>query len=164
MDCSLPSSSVHRISQARILEWVAISFSRGSSQPRDQTCVSCIGRCNLYRWATEEAPIYILNSSKLNHIISILLQIDYHKRYIFLNIYLAAVGFSCGTWDIWFLLRHARSLVAACELLVVACGIQFPDQRWNLGSLLWEWGVPATGPPCVLNSSVMSDSLWPCGL
>ena len=42
MDCSLPGSSVHGILQARILEWVAISFSRGSSQPRDQTRVSCI--------------------------------------------------------------------------------------------------------------------------
>ena len=39
MDCSLSGSSVHRILQARILEWVAISFSRGSSQPRDQTQV-----------------------------------------------------------------------------------------------------------------------------
>ena len=42
MDCSPPGSSVHGILQARILEWVAISSSRGSSQPRDQTCVSCI--------------------------------------------------------------------------------------------------------------------------
>ena len=41
MDCSSPGSSVHGISQARILEWVSISFSRGSSQPRDQTHVSC---------------------------------------------------------------------------------------------------------------------------
>ena len=40
MDCSPPGYSVHRILQARILEWVAISFSRGSSQPRDQTQVS----------------------------------------------------------------------------------------------------------------------------
>ena len=39
MDCSLPGSSVHDISQARILEWVAIPFSRGSSQPRDRTWV-----------------------------------------------------------------------------------------------------------------------------
>ena len=40
MDCSLPGSSVHGIFQARILEWIAICFSRGSSQPRDQTLVS----------------------------------------------------------------------------------------------------------------------------
>ena len=43
VDCSLPGSSVHGILQARILEWVAISFSRVSSQPRDQTQVSRIG-------------------------------------------------------------------------------------------------------------------------
>jgi len=46
MDCSPPGSSVHGIFQARVLEWVAISFSRGSFQPRDQTLISCIaGRC-----------------------------------------------------------------------------------------------------------------------
>ena len=41
MDCSSPGSSVHGILQAGILEWVAIPFSRGSSQPRDQIQVSC---------------------------------------------------------------------------------------------------------------------------
>ena len=55
MDCSLPGSTVHGISQARILEWVAISSSRGSSQPRDQSYVSCIGRKILYHWAAQEA-------------------------------------------------------------------------------------------------------------
>ena len=55
MDCSLPGSSVHGIFQARVLEWVAISFSRGSSQPRNWTQVSCIaGKC-LTIWATREA-------------------------------------------------------------------------------------------------------------
>ena len=44
-------------SQARISEWVAISFSRGSSQPRDRTQVSCIGRWILYHCATWE-PLY----------------------------------------------------------------------------------------------------------
>ena len=42
MDCSLSGSSLHGISQARILEWFAISCSRGSFQPRDWTCVSCL--------------------------------------------------------------------------------------------------------------------------
>ena len=42
MDCSLPDSSVHGILQARILNWVTIPFSRGSSRPRDQTQVSCV--------------------------------------------------------------------------------------------------------------------------
>ena len=48
MDCIPPGSSVHGILQARILEWVVISFSRGSSQPKDRTCVSCIGKRILY--------------------------------------------------------------------------------------------------------------------
>ena len=48
--------SVHGISEARILEWVAISFSRGSSWPGDQTCVSCFGRRILYLWVTWKAP------------------------------------------------------------------------------------------------------------
>ena len=56
MDCSLPGSPVHGILQARVLEWVAISSSRGSSQPRDQTHVSCTGRLILYRLATREDP------------------------------------------------------------------------------------------------------------
>ena len=59
IDCSPPDSSVYVIFQARILEWVAISYLRGSSQPRDQTCVSWvsfIGRRNLYHCATWEAP------------------------------------------------------------------------------------------------------------
>ena len=49
MDCSLPGFSVHGISQARILEWVAIFFSRGSSQHKDETHVSWIGRWILYQ-------------------------------------------------------------------------------------------------------------------
>ena len=54
-DCSPPGSSVHGILQERILEWVAISFSRGSSQLRDQTWVSCIAGRFFTIWATREA-------------------------------------------------------------------------------------------------------------
>ena len=60
MDCSPPGSPVHGISQARILEWVVISYLRGSSQPRGPnhvSCMSCIGRQILYCCATWEAPI-----------------------------------------------------------------------------------------------------------
>ena len=59
MDCSLSGSSVHGIFQARILEQVAIFYSRGSSQPWDRTldtvsCVSCVGRQVLYHCTTWE--------------------------------------------------------------------------------------------------------------
>ena len=54
MDCSLPGTSIHGIIQARILEWVAISFSRGSSWPRDWTCIEGL---HFNIWATREAPV-----------------------------------------------------------------------------------------------------------
>ena len=60
MDCSLPSSSIHEIFQAIIPEWAAINCSRGSSQSRDQThvsCISCTDRWILYHWATWEASM-----------------------------------------------------------------------------------------------------------
>ena len=56
MDCSPPGSYVHGIVQARILEWVDILFSRGSSQPRDWTWVSSIAGRLFTVWATREAP------------------------------------------------------------------------------------------------------------
>ena len=54
MDCSLPGSSLHGILQARVLEWVVISFSRASSLPRDWTLVSGIPGRHFNLWATRE--------------------------------------------------------------------------------------------------------------
>ena len=67
MDRSPLGPSVNGILQSRILEWVAISISRGSSQSRDWTCISCIscnGRQILYCWATKEARLRNLYYSK----------------------------------------------------------------------------------------------------
>ena len=66
VDCSLPGFSVHAILQARILEWVTISFSRGSSQPRDWTWVPHIGGRCFNLWATREDNISI-SLSKESH-------------------------------------------------------------------------------------------------
>ena len=57
VDCNLLGFSVHGILQARILEWIAISFSRGSSWPRDQTRVSRIGGRRFSLCTTREAPM-----------------------------------------------------------------------------------------------------------
>ena len=70
MDCRPPGSSIHGISQARKLKWVAISFSRGSSRPRPMawTCisyVSCIGRQIVYPWATWKSPVNAVRFIKL---------------------------------------------------------------------------------------------------
>ena len=64
MDCRSPDSSVHGILQARILEWVAIPFSRGSSQPRDRTQVSCTAGRFFPTGATREEAYLVRNTSK----------------------------------------------------------------------------------------------------
>ena len=74
MDCSLPGSSIHGILSARVLEWVAIPFSRGSSQPRDQTCVSFVSlappprRCHQKPWKKlrpDQASFFKQQKSKI---------------------------------------------------------------------------------------------------
>ena len=59
MDCSPPGFSVHRISQARILEWVSIYSSRGSSQPRDQTRISCVSGDGFFTTEPPGKSIYV---------------------------------------------------------------------------------------------------------
>ena len=70
MDCSPPGFAVHGILQVRILEWVVISYSRGSSRPRDWTHISCIGRQVLYPCATWEVSLERLIRSKMSSIVT----------------------------------------------------------------------------------------------
>ena len=76
MDCSLPGFSVHGIFQARILEWGAITFSRGSSRPRDRTWVSSIGDRCFNLWATREAPKGYINFLKEHLIVVKILSLE----------------------------------------------------------------------------------------
>ena len=69
LDCSPPSSSDHEIFQARILEWVAIFFSRVSSQPRDRICISCVS-CFPGRFFTRTAireDFFLIFDLLMNH-------------------------------------------------------------------------------------------------
>ena len=66
MDCSLSGSSIHGIFQARVLEWAAISFSRGSSRPRDWTWVSRIVGRRFTVWATREVPSLLIREMQIN--------------------------------------------------------------------------------------------------
>ena len=65
MDCSLPDSFVHGIFQARILEWVVIPFSRGSSWSKNQTQVSWIAGRFFTIWATREALVWLMYCKRL---------------------------------------------------------------------------------------------------
>ena len=66
--CNLPGSSVPEILQARILEWVAMLYSRGSSPPRDQICISCIAGGFFTHWATWEDQWQLTGLWKYLHI------------------------------------------------------------------------------------------------
>ena len=84
VDCSPPGSSVHGILQARILEWVAISFPRGSSRPRDRTQVSHIAGRHFNLCTTREASIHFMtllkNSLSLVRKVNICTEIDWRKE------------------------------------------------------------------------------------
>ena len=98
MDCSPPSSSVHGILQARILEWLAISFSRGSSQPRNPPWISCIARRFFTIWATREAlaPVavsfYFIFRKPWNGLEQYIYQINFNDTvYLKLGLYLQSI-------------------------------------------------------------------------
>ena len=76
MDWSLTGSSVHGIFQARVLDWIVISFSRGSSQPRDQTWVFHIVDRRFTIWAT-------INSRRLNYLPHCQRTVHYHTKNFF---------------------------------------------------------------------------------
>ena len=143
VDCSLPGSSVHGILQARILEWVAISFSRRSSQPRDWTQVSCIVDRRFTVWATRKVPLVTINlfssTSVTIHLFCKSIHF-YFKKIIYLFLAVlglhSCVGFSLvaesggccfivvaslvvehGLWGIW------ASVVAACRPSSTAPGL-----------------------------------------
>ena len=85
MDYSLPGSSEHEILQARILEWVAIPFSTGSSQPRDWTPVSCFAGGFFTVWATREADSSERAAQKILVLMELFSVTDYEGDYINLH-------------------------------------------------------------------------------
>ena len=80
--------------------------------------------------------------------------------FLFLYAYYVLIWLTCGTQDLCSSLQHARSFTVAYELVAIACGIQFPDQGWNLGPLSGERGVSATRPPGKSLHCVLLRSHW----
>ena len=84
MDCSPPGSSVHGIFQARILEWVVIPFTRGSSQSRDWIPVSCI----VGRFFTTKSPGKSLNIIQPTKTCITIFAVSFLIKYSILNMYI----------------------------------------------------------------------------
>ena len=163
MDCSPPDSSVHGIFQVRILEWIAISSSRGSSWPRDWIHVSCIGREFLYHWATWEAlSTWQATLDLESAFFSMFANMDHQKQ----------LAFSWqGQWYIFTVLPQGYITSAAlCHhlvhrnldhlLLKKLTTFQLP-----IRSIRMDAG-PGTLSSCLLlfSCSVISNSLRPHGL
>ena len=119
MDYSPPGFSVHGISQARILEQVAISFSRGSSWPRDWTRVSCNAGRFFYHWATREAPSPSLFPSNV--------RMKKNKK---------VVARACTSSSYSFHRGHKAGLSSVS----IPSGIPrwcWPELAWNIAQLTW---------------------------
>ena len=107
MDCSPPGSSVHGILQARILKWVAIPFSKGSSQPRDWTQVSRTTGGSFTIWATREALHEVTEKLKSYPLICLapndgvlfLFSIGQGKEWAFENLFLSLTMTSGNSWQ-----------------------------------------------------------------
>ena len=133
IDYNLPGSSVHGISQARILEWVAISFSSGSSWSRGWTCISCIGREILYHWASRGSSQLILPKILLsflelgNYLILVLVNVSYITNelgYIFLISWRLITSQHCsGFWDIFLKSFSMMKLFIPLKLQTSICKI-----------------------------------------
>ena len=150
MDCGPPGSSLHGISQARILQWVAISFPRGSFWPRDLGCVSCIRQEDSLPLSHQGSPTETHRiKNKLEMHIKLIL-----KFYLFIYRYLAVSALSCSKWDL--LLQRASSIVAAhpdcacvCAQLLQSCPT--PCDRMDCSCLLlcpWDSPGKNTGVGC----------------
>ena len=146
MDCSPPSSSVHGIFQARILEWAAISFSRTSSQSRDRTCASWIGKW-ICHWANWEAhKVKSSSTSKIwvsNQVLKLCFAVcrecNIHSSHLFSKVHLCvSMGSFYFKWGNW----GFREVLSHCLCYSVSSGLGFVSSlrieqacQWHLGLL-----------------------------
>ena len=133
--CDAMGYAVHGILQARILEWVAFPFSRGSSQPRDRTQVSCIAGGFFTSWTTRETQGKKTYCFFLNKFI---FQCKHCPFLISLTIYF---------WLCWvFVAAGWFSLAVVCRLLAVAPSLAAQHGLWVRASVVVAHGLsrPAT--------------------
>ena len=139
MDFSPPGFSVRGILQTRILEWVAIPFSRGSSWLRDQTQVSCIAGRFFTTWATREAQwlcnslsMYLISLSSLSHAFSWFMHVSgksHGQR--------SLVG--CSPWGHWGRTRLSD--------FTFTFHFHALEKEMATHSSVLAWGIPGTGEP-----------------
>ena len=130
MDCKLPGSSVHGIFQARMLEWVAISFSRGSSWSRDQTQVSCIVGTCFTIWVRREAWTLIEMESIYIYIYIYICMYVYMCVHV--CIYAYTHMYTCNTAMLFYMTANQQSTKDSLAKLLLFWIIYLFFAAWGL--------------------------------
>ena len=145
MGCSLSGSSIHGILQARVLEWIAISFSRRSSRPRNRTWVFCIAGRRFTIWATRKANWLIILSFMHS-----IIKVKYHSQIA----RLPGVSLFLHKSD------KQNSFTPRCQwLMFSAFQVIYRNEKWNngwiLGMVIWthEGFFICLKFPCDLSSN-----------
>ena len=163
-----PGSSVRGIFQARILEWVAISYSRRSSRPRDQTHVSCIGRQILYYYPNS---LFFISMNLNWHVDVILVQVfsglftwPWMAKYFWMGTHSCAIniGFEASSATSW---QRLSFHVAEMGVVVFHQGIGMKGVIiWKLPHSSLRHSIPACEVASVLSDSLQHYGLYPSRL
>ena len=145
MDSSLPGSTVHGIFQARTLEWAAISFSRGSSQPRDRTWVSCIANRRFTVWARKRGSNMFSNQPKVMHATD-----KWQSRhlcsnfFLFLQSYAFFFFFQCNIQLYWWCWHSDSEKIVLNKCENKSWAIHYPSFISKPSSLQQGWAALET--------------------
>ena len=180
MYCNPPSSSVHGISQARMLEWVAISFSRGSSRPRDGTYVSHIDKQVLYFLSHQENPF---RRNRRHKMLPVKVENKYkdliyeqeetnrrkslrkrnllymlHIKHIQLLLYFIYIWYWIGSLYSNFFFSSWDIQTVRCSMSYIYHSFMFLDKRYfpllcfqTSRRCHWNWNVDGSRNPCLLH-------------
>ena len=180
IDCSPPGSSVHGNFQARILEQVAISFSRRPSWPRDWThvsCISCTGRQGLYQLSHQGSPLFIFYLGWFSHKATITITL-FWTRYLEMEVKIKihAEKWNIQTdngqtihdnrpmnWPYMQLAQNRHNLINDCQLpsFITLLLTQDQPEKSQICSLIYHIGYPASSQPVASNANnLQSEHTW----
>ena len=160
MDCSPPGSFVRGISQAGVLEWVAISVSKGSSRPRDRTCFSCfftteplasLGSISYFLSSLSFALDSVSIPDPIHYCLNFFNFISWYQvRWVSSLFYLSSVLTIFGLHTLFCFLINGTLLLLLFYffgLTVWQAGPWFSNQGSNPSPMQWKCRVPTTGLP-----------------
>ena len=151
MDCSPPGSSVHGILQARILEWVAISFSRGSSQPRDRTQISCIAGRLYTVWATSsESGVFSSWPGPTSH------SLQTERIHLYPNAK-ASHSLRMLAWRPWQLCGFLPKTFGSTEFSLISYS---GNREWPYGDICCAWYFMTIISLCLREPRFFHDKEW----